>query len=75
MVHRLRPGTATFRLMPSLDHHFTHYPSREAAFHERGGTPDPALAVATILDRLRTLPAWLRAGTVGLDVSPAATAY
>lgn len=56
IVNRERPGSAQFREIPGLNHHFTRYPSRVAAYHEQGGVPDPSEFVKTVLAWLRGLP-------------------
>lgn len=54
-VNRKRPGSAAFKAIPQLDHHFTRYATREDAFRERGGTEHAAPVVETILTWLRQL--------------------
>jgi hypothetical protein len=56
IVNRERPGTATFHEVPGLNHHFTRYASRIAAFHEQGGVPDPSEFVRIVLAWLQQLP-------------------
>ena len=56
IVNRERPGTAKFQEIPGLNHHFTRFPSRVAAFHEQGGVADPAEFVRTVLGWLHDLP-------------------
>lgn len=53
IVNDRRSGGAVFRLIPNMDHHFTLYSSRRAAFLEEGGAPDPS----PVTERLF---AWLR---------------
>jgi dienelactone hydrolase len=55
IVNRERPGTAEFREIPGLNHHFTRFPTAVAAYHERGGVADPAEFVTTVLGWLRAL--------------------
>jgi pimeloyl-ACP methyl ester carboxylesterase len=45
VVNRQRPGTATLRVIPGVDHHFTRYPNARAAYREEGGAVavDPAI--------------------------------
>lgn len=43
------PGRATFASLPGLDHHLSEYPSREAAFQERGGRVNADPVVERIL--------------------------
>jgi dienelactone hydrolase len=57
-VNRKRPGTATLRVIPHVDHHFTKYATLEDAFHERNGAEHAAPAVDAVL-------AWLR--QIGLN--------
>jgi dienelactone hydrolase len=49
VVNRARPGTATLRVVPGLDHHFVRYASRADAYAERNGTPAPDAVVDEIL--------------------------
>jgi hypothetical protein len=37
LVNRARPGTATFDVVPGLDHHFMRYKTRGDAYRETGG--------------------------------------
>lgn len=53
IVNRGRPGTAEFVLVPSTNHHFTRYPSRTAAYEERGGTVNAEEPVDEIVRWLR----------------------
>jgi pimeloyl-ACP methyl ester carboxylesterase len=55
IVNRQRPGTAEFREIPGLNHHFTRFPSAVAAYHEQGGVADPAEFVSIVLGWLRAL--------------------
>ena len=55
VVNRERPGTAAFQEIPGLNHHFTRYPTRVAAFHEQGGVADPAEFVKIVLAWLHEL--------------------
>ena len=48
LVNARRPGAATFRELPRLDHHFTRFETRVDAFKERNGTTDAAPAVQAI---------------------------
>ena len=52
IVNAQKPGSAMFRELPQLDHHFTRYPSATDAFHEKNGTTDAAPAVDAILQWL-----------------------
>jgi dienelactone hydrolase len=52
IVNRRQPGSATFRELPQIDHHFTRYASPRDAFKEKGGREDAAPAVQAILDWL-----------------------
>lgn len=56
IVNRTRPGSATFTVIPKLDHHFSRFASREDARAERGGTPAAAPVVEAILSWLQRLP-------------------
>lgn len=49
IVNRQAPGTAEFHLIPHMDHHFSLYPSAEAAFRGENGTPDPRRALNFLL--------------------------
>ena len=51
-VNARRPGSATFRELPKLNHHFTRYASARDAFREEKGVTDAAPAVSAILDWL-----------------------
>jgi dienelactone hydrolase len=53
IVNARTPGSAEFHLIKGLDHHFTVYPSAEAAFKEQGGEPDPDRAMDILLRWLR----------------------
>jgi hypothetical protein len=53
IVNDGRPGTATFREIAQVDHHFTQYPSRRDAFRESNGRQNAAPAVAAILEWLK----------------------
>lgn len=53
IVNARRPGTAQVVGLPGIDHHFSRYPTREAAFRGKGGQVDAEGAVATMLDWLR----------------------
>jgi dienelactone hydrolase/glyoxylase-like metal-dependent hydrolase (beta-lactamase superfamily II) len=52
IVNDRQPGSATFRELPQLDHHFTRYASRRDAFREKDGKENAELAVRAILDWL-----------------------
>jgi dienelactone hydrolase len=49
IVNRQRPGTATFRELPKLNHHFSRFATARDAFAEKGGTTDAGPAVDAIL--------------------------
>lgn len=49
IVNDRQPGSATFRELPQLDHHFTRYASRRDAFSEKNGKENAASAVTAIL--------------------------
>lgn len=51
-LNRLRPGSATFTVLPALGHDFRVYPSRDHAVQGRGGAPAPELAVEAMLSWL-----------------------
>jgi len=55
LVNRARPGTAEFEVIPATNHHFERYPTREAAYHEKGGTVNAGPAVERILGWLHRL--------------------
>jgi hypothetical protein len=52
IVNDGRPGAATFREIPQLDHHFTQYATPRDAFAEKNGKENAAPAVTAILDWL-----------------------
>jgi glyoxylase-like metal-dependent hydrolase (beta-lactamase superfamily II)/dienelactone hydrolase len=52
IVNDRTPGSATFRELPQLDHHFTRYASRRDAFREKDGKESAGPAVTAILDWL-----------------------
>jgi hypothetical protein len=52
IVNDRQPGSATFRELPQLDHHFTRYATRRAAFREKDGKENADPAVKAILDWL-----------------------
>ena len=52
IVNDRQPGSATFRELPQLDHHFTRYASRRDAFREKDGKENADPAVKTILEWL-----------------------
>jgi glyoxylase-like metal-dependent hydrolase (beta-lactamase superfamily II)/dienelactone hydrolase len=52
IVNDRKPGSATFRELPQLDHHFTRYASRRDAFREKDGKESAGPAVTAILDWL-----------------------
>jgi hypothetical protein len=55
VVNRQRPGTASLRVLPGTDHHFTRFATRRDAFKESGGTVAADPAVEAILDWLKQL--------------------
>jgi dienelactone hydrolase len=55
IVNRRQPASATFRELPQLNHHFTRFDTRRAAFHEMGGSADAGPAVDAILAWLSRL--------------------
>jgi pimeloyl-ACP methyl ester carboxylesterase len=52
IVNDRQPGSATFRELPQLDHHFTRYASRRDAFREQDGKENADPVVKAILDWL-----------------------
>ena len=52
IVNDRQPGSATFRELPQLDHHFTRYASRRDAFREKDGKEHADPVVKAILDWL-----------------------
>jgi dienelactone hydrolase len=55
VVNRRRPGTATLRVIPGVDHHFMRYPTARAAYREDSGVvaADPVIeAILTWLGQL-----------------------
>jgi dienelactone hydrolase len=56
IVNGRRAGRASLEVIPRMDHHFSRFASREAAFREAGGVVSDALAVAPMLAWLRQLP-------------------
>ena len=59
IVNAARPGTASMRILPQLDHSFYRYADEDAAFRAVRGTaiPDPAPALSEILAFLRSVEA------------------
>jgi dienelactone hydrolase len=53
IVNRQQANGAVFRVIPALDHHFTRYPTRQAAFKGKGGQAHADPAVDAILSWLR----------------------
>lgn len=49
MVNRNRPGAAEFHVLPRIDHHFSAYPDRQAAYDAEGGKIAVGPAVERIL--------------------------
>ena len=52
IVNDRQPGSAMFRELPQLDHHFTRYASRRHAFREKDGKENADPAVRAILEWL-----------------------
>jgi glyoxylase-like metal-dependent hydrolase (beta-lactamase superfamily II)/dienelactone hydrolase len=52
IVNNRQPGSATFRELPQLDHHFMRYPSQRDAYREKNGKESAEPAVRAILDWL-----------------------
>ena len=52
IVNAQKPGSAIYRELPRLNHHFTRYPSAVDAFREKDGATDAAPAVDAILQWL-----------------------
>lgn len=55
IVNRNRPGSASVRVIPKLNHHFTRYATARDAFKEQGGTTDATPAVDAILEWLASI--------------------
>lgn len=55
IVNRNKPGSASLRVLPKLNHHFTRFATARDAFKEQGGTTDAAPAVTAILEWLPTV--------------------
>lgn len=53
IVNRERPGSATVAIIPGLDHHFSRFSDRRAAFRREGGVIDPEPMLAVLLPWLR----------------------
>lgn len=49
IVNEDQPGQARVVILPGLDHHFSRYPDRKAAFLRRGGVVDARAAMAELL--------------------------
>lgn len=72
IVNAKSPGRGTFVEVPRMDHHFTVYPSAEAAFREEGGQVNPDPAVDVMLEWLQRILADKRKVTGdGQDGAPA----
>jgi pimeloyl-ACP methyl ester carboxylesterase len=56
VVNRERPGSAQFREIPGLNHHFMRFNSPVAAYKEQDGVADPSQFVTIVLGWLRQLP-------------------
>jgi len=52
IVNNRQPGSATFKELPQLDHHFMQYPNQRDAFREKNGKENAEPAVRAILDWL-----------------------
>jgi dienelactone hydrolase len=55
VVNSRAPGRAALEVVPRMDHHFSQFPTPEAAFRESGGVVSDALAVPPMLAWLRRL--------------------
>lgn len=55
IVNRDGADRGMMKIIPRMDHHFSQFPSPEAAFRESGGTVNEAPAVAEMLAWLRSL--------------------
>jgi dienelactone hydrolase len=53
IADRRRPGAGEFRLVARTDHHFTRFPSAEAAFADQGGEVNPGPGLEILLLWLR----------------------
>ncbi|HKQ16450.1 MAG TPA: alpha/beta fold hydrolase [Steroidobacteraceae bacterium] len=52
IANNRQPGSATFKELPQLDHHFTQYASQRDAYREKNGKENAEPAVRAILDWL-----------------------
>jgi glyoxylase-like metal-dependent hydrolase (beta-lactamase superfamily II)/dienelactone hydrolase len=57
LVNNRQPGSATFKELPQLDHHFMQYPTQRDAFREKNGKENAEPAVRAILDWLSQIGA------------------
>lgn len=57
IVNSRRPGSATFKELPQLNHHFIRYANPRDAYREKNGKEDAAPAVRAILDWLSQINA------------------
>lgn len=57
IVNDRQPGSATFKELPQLNHHFMRYASRRDAFREKSGKENAEAAVRPILDWLSQIGA------------------
>ena len=57
IVNRKRPGSATLRVIPQLNHHLSRYATREDAFRESGGSEQAAPVVEAILGWMKQIGA------------------
>ena len=55
IVNSKNPGRGTFVVVPRMDHHFTVYPTAQAALKEEGGQVNPDPAVNAMLEWLRKI--------------------
>jgi pimeloyl-ACP methyl ester carboxylesterase len=62
IVNAEAPGAGTLQIVPGMNHHFTIFPTQEAAFKEKEGRVDPGPAVDVMLRWLKELFAQ-RSGT------------
>jgi len=57
IVNDRQPGSATFKELPQLNHHFTRYANARDAYREKNGKEDADPAVRAILDWLAQIKA------------------
>jgi hypothetical protein len=55
VVNSRKPERTALEVIPRMDHHFTQFPTPEAAYREAGGVVNETLAVEPMLAWLRRL--------------------